>query len=76
MDETAEHTGISFSLLDKFQDIINTNFEPFIANKILNGVIRDIDLIFDIVYYIGINEFRGVKKVQLEIVDFRMSQNK
>ncbi len=74
-DETVEHSAITFSLFDKFVEIIETNFEPFIAKKILNGVIRDIDLIFDIVYYIGINEFRGNKKVQLQLVDFRLSKN-
>ncbi len=67
--------GISFSLLYKFKELVNSQFEPFFANKILNGIIRDIDLMFDIVYYIGINDFRGVKKVQLQLVDFRLSKS-
>ncbi len=73
-DEEVSINGISFSLLYKFKEIVNAQFEPFIANKILNGIIRDIDLMFDIVYYIGINDFRGVKKVQLQLVDFRLSK--
>ncbi len=74
IDNTVEHSAITFSLFDEFVEIIESNFEPFIAKKILNGIIRDIDLIFDIVYYIGINEFRGNKKVQLQLVDFRLSK--
>lgn len=74
-DEETDITvkAITFSLLGKFKDIVNDNFEEFIANKIFNGIIRDIDLMLDIVYYISINEFRGVKSVQLKLEDFRLS---
>lgn len=67
--------AITFSLLDKFKQIIESNFEPFVVNKLLNGIIRDIDLILDIVYYIDINEFKGKRSVQLKIEDLRISSN-
>ncbi len=69
----SEMKAITFGNLDKFYEIINDNFETFIANKILNGVLRDIDLMLDIVYYIDINEFMGRRSVQLKIEDFRIA---
>ncbi len=73
INENVEIKGITFSLLDKFYEIIEENFDEYTANKILNGVVRDIDLMLDIVYYIGINDFRNKKSVQLKIEDFRIS---
>lgn len=68
-----EVKSIAFSLVEQFKSIVNDNFEPYTAKKILNGIIRDIDLMLDIVYYININEFNGKQSVQLKLEDFRYS---
>ncbi len=64
--------GIGFGLYTKFVNEINTNFEPYVANKILNGVLRSVDLFVDIVYNIEVNEFRGNFSVQVNIKDFKL----
>ncbi len=75
ISESVEIKGITFSLLDKFYEMIYHEFDDYTADKISNGILRDIDLIIDLVYYITINEFRGRKSVQLQIEDFRISTN-
>lgn len=68
-----EVKSIAFSLVDQFKNIVEDNFEPYTAKKILNGILRDVDLMLDIVYYININEFNGKQSVQLKLEDFRYS---
>ncbi len=64
--------GIGFGLYTKFVSEINNNFDTYSANKILNGVLRSVDLFVDIVYNIEINEFRGNFSVQVNIKDIKL----
>ncbi len=63
--------GISFKGFEKFKKYAEENFSEDISKKILLGDIAGVNLKFDIVYNIGINEFNGNKNVQLIIKDFR-----
>ncbi len=67
--------GIGFGIVENFVYEINKNYEEYIANKILNGVLRSIDLFVDLVYNIEVNEFRGNYSVQIKIKDFKLSLN-
>ncbi len=64
--------GIGFGLYSKFVNEVNINFDTYTANKILNGVLRSVDLFVDIVYNIEVNEFRGNFSVQVNIKDFKL----
>ncbi len=67
--------GIGFGFAERFTEEINRNFDEYTANKILNGVLRSIDLFVDLVYNIEVNEFRGNYSVQIQIKDFKLSLN-
>ncbi len=64
--------GIGFGLYAKFVNEVNSIYDPYTSNKILNGVLRSVDLFVDIVYNIEVNEFRGNFSVQVNIKDFKL----
>ncbi len=66
--------AIYFKGLDNLKDVISNDFSEYQCEKILKGLISNIDLIVDIVYYIDINNYNNESKVQLVINDFRLSQ--
>lgn len=59
--------GISFNLYRKFKDIIG-EIDLEDKNK------KNIDLKFDIVYYIEVNNYNGNKNLQLNLQDLRISK--
>ncbi len=64
--------GIGFGFADRFIEQVKEVFDEYIANKILNGVLRSVDLFVDIVYNIEVNEYRGNFSVQVQIKDFKL----
>lgn len=65
--------GISFGQVSDFYEAISLKFSPYVQNKIKNGMVRNVDLALDIVYYIEVNEFRGDISLQLKIGDFKLA---
>ncbi len=66
--------AISFGQVEYFKNMVIEKFGQYTSEKIFNGVLRNIDLIIDIVYYIDINEFNNNVSVQMKLKDFRMSK--
>ncbi len=64
--------GIGFGFADRFSEEVKAKFDEYTANKILNGVLRSVDLFVDLVYNIEVNEYRGNYSVQIQIKDFRL----
>lgn len=64
--------GICFGKLDKFKKMVNNNFDEYDAQKILGGVLRNINFNIDIVYFLEINDYNNSVSVQMNIKDFRM----
>lgn len=64
--------GLSFGrgAIDKFINMIYNSFSEEEAEQIFNGVLRNIDIKFDIVYYVEMNSYNGISNVQLKIKDF------
>ena len=71
VEEYRNIKGISFGLIDQFKEIIYTNFDSYDAEKITKGVLRNVELFLDIVYYIDINDYNGDISIQLKIVDMK-----
>ncbi len=67
--------GLSFGQVDYFKSMVIEKHGPYIGEKIFKGVLRNIDLIIDIVYYIDINEYNNNVSVQMKLKDFRMNNN-
>lgn len=66
--------GICFGKVEYLKNMLREEFDDYDYEKIINGVLRNIDLKLDIVYYIDINEYKGDINVQLKIIDFRISK--
>ncbi len=64
--------GIGFGFADRFIEEVKEKFDEYTANKILNGVLRSVDLFVDLVYNIEVNEYRGNYSVQVQIKDFKL----
>ena len=60
--------------MEYLKNMLREEFDDYDYEKIINGVLRNIDLKLDIVYYIDINEYKGDINVQLKIIDFRISK--
>ena len=65
--------AISFGKVDYFKDLLSDLFDKNTCDKIISGVLGNIVLKFDIVYFISINEFNNNVSVQLKLKDFRFS---
>lgn len=65
--------AISFNLYDKLKIILEQNFKQEENEKIFTGLKKSIDLNFDIVYSIEVNNYNNLKNVQINIKDLRIS---
>lgn len=66
--------GICFGEVDNFKELVKNNFESYHGEKVLNGILRTVELYLDIVYFIDINNYNGNTSVQIKIKDFRISK--
>lgn len=66
--------GLLFGKYEYFAKSIQASFDEYDSEKILNGVILNINLTIDAVYYININEYNNNVSVQMNIKDFRISK--
>ncbi len=62
--------GVCFEMADAFLEKLEETFSEFECEKIMIGMLRDIKLYMDVVYYIDINEFKGDVSVQLKVKDY------
>lgn len=69
--------AISFDLLPKFTEEITSFFKDDLdtVDKILNGILRTVNIYMDILYYLEINEYNGNISVQLKLQDIKISKN-
>lgn len=65
--------GLLFGKSEKFKKEIYDHFDSYDSDKILKGLVRNVDLKLDVVYYISINEYNNTVSVQMNIKDFRIS---
>lgn len=65
--------GIYFGDIKSFEDSIKEYYGDEEYDKLFNGCQNDVKL--DLVYYPDINEYRGNKKIQLVIQNYRISNN-
>ncbi|MFV0503666.1 MAG: single-stranded-DNA-specific exonuclease RecJ [Lachnospirales bacterium] len=66
--------AISFGKVSNFIEVLENKFTSYEVNKIKKGILRNVDLKIDIVYYIDINEYKNNFSVQLKVKDFRLSE--
>ena len=64
--------GVCFGKNDVFRAMVEGGFDEYDSEKILSGILRNIDFRLDIIYYLSINEYNGDVSMQLNIKDFRL----
>lgn len=62
--------AICFGMYEQFHEQLLFHYDNYESVKVLNGVLKDIDLVLDIVYSIEINEFNNDACLQLRLKDF------
>ena len=67
--------GVTFGKNDYFQDMIRANFDEYDSDKIFTGMLTNLELRLDILYYITINEYNGDVSLQLNLRDFRLPRS-
>ena len=60
--------------IDKFIYMIQSQFDEDLSEAIFNGVLRNVDIKLDIVYYVEMNHYNGLSSVQLKLKDFCHSE--
>lgn len=65
--------GIYFGGTDKFTQMILSHYDDYVAEKIFAGIIRNIEIKMDILYYLDINVYNGLTSVQVRLRDFRIT---
>jgi single-stranded-DNA-specific exonuclease len=68
-----EIKAICFGKVDVFKERLCEVYNAYDSNKILSGVLRNLNFYIDIVYSIDINEYNGKVSVQIRIKDFRIN---
>ncbi len=66
--------GISFDMVDLLYNRLLDIYPELECDKIMCGVLRNVDLCIDVVYSIDINEYNNDVSVQLRIKDFNLYQ--
>ncbi|GAA0177032.1 single-stranded-DNA-specific exonuclease RecJ [Clostridium sediminicola] len=69
VDEKNLIDAISFNRVDEFKDLLEKKYGENYGNQLFNPT----NLKLDLVFAVGVNEFKGNTKKQLKIIDFRLS---
>jgi len=64
--------GVTFGKNDYFKEIIKASFDDYDSDKIYTGMLTNLELRLDILYYITINEYNNDVSLQLNLRDFRV----
>jgi single-stranded-DNA-specific exonuclease len=67
--------AVAFGLLARFQEALAALYEPWAAEKILGGVLRNSGLVLNVVYALEINEYNNQVSVQMRIRDFTVTRD-
>lgn len=65
--------AISFNGYTNFVKLLSQKYTDSQVQALLNGEVKEIQHLLDIVYFISVNSFRGVDSVQLNLKDFRFN---
>lgn len=64
--------ALLFGKTEMFKTQLMNNFDTYDYDKIIKGLIRNVNLNMDVVYYISINEYNNNVSVQMNIKDFKL----
>ena len=62
---------ILFKELEKFSEYVNGCFGQKAYENLLDGAGAQMNIVMDIIYYPGINEYRGMKSVQYVLQHYK-----
>ena len=66
--------GICFNRADDFVEMIRPAFAENVINKFLDGSLKNLAFLMDMIYRVEINEYNGNEYLQIRLVDFRLSE--
>jgi len=64
--------GVTFGKNDYFIEMIRGVYDDYDSDKIFTGMLTNLELRLDLLYYITINEYNGDVSLQLNLRDFRI----
>ncbi len=68
-------SGVSFNGFLKFKENIETKFGNSVFIDIINGNVKKYNILVDVVYCIRIDNYNNIKRIKLNIKDFRLIDN-